>query len=455
MAGPTPVSALIHAATMVTAGVYMMVRANTFFHNAELTSFIVAIIGAGTALMAGFIALGQWDIKKVLAYSTVSQLGFMVAAVGVHAYVPAMFHLVTHAFFKALLFLGSGSVIHGVEHGHHHVHEHGHGDDDHHDEDDEDAFDPQDMRNMGGLAGKMPITAITYAFGALALAGIWPFAGFWSKDEILADSWSYAVGGGVGPLHALSAWIVLPTLLVAAFLTAFYMGRQYWLVFMGRPRTEAAEEAPESSYWMTIPLMVLAFFSLTLGAMNQPGTHRFATWLEYSARHAHASSFLIVLALIATALAIGAIVLAVRIYGDNKGYVDGQDALERDGRFRTAFEVSNARLWWDEVYDAVFIMPFNRAGDFLANQLDWKWLHDDFHDALTSGFQRFGRVLAQPIDRGLIDGSVLGLGRLAEWGGNRLRRAQTGYVRLYAVVLLSGALLVLIFLLIPLFGNGG
>ena len=465
MAGPTPVSALIHAATMVTAGVYMMVRANTFFHNAELTSFIVALVGASTALMAGFIALGQWDIKKVLAYSTVSQLGFMVAAVGMHAYVPAMFHLVTHAFFKALLFLGSGSVIHGVEHGEHHAHEHhgdGHDAEHMHDEMGEpheevnpEPFDPQDMRNMGGLAGKMPITAITYAFGALALAGIWPFAGFWSKDEILADTWVYAVGGGYGPLHALSGWIVFPMLLVAAFLTAFYMGRQYWLVFMGLPRTEAAKQAPESSLWMTIPLMVLAFFSLTLGAMNQPGTHRFATWLEYSARHAHASQFLIILALIATALAIGAIVLAIRIYGDNKGYVDGQDALERDDRFATAFRASNARLWWDEAYDAVFIQPFNRAGGFLADRLDWKWLHDDFHDALTNGFQRTGQIFAKPVDQGAIDGTVLGLGRLAQWSSNRLGRFQTGYVRVYAVVLLSGALLVLIFLLIPLIGNGG
>ena len=155
MAGPTPVSALIHAATMVTAGVYMMVRSNVLFHNAELTSFIVTLVGASTALVAGFIAAGQFDIKRVLAYSTVSQLGFMVAAVGIGAYGAAMFHMVTHAFFKALLFLGSGSVIHGVEHGHHHAHHHDHHgdghDDDHHDEDE---FDPQDMRNMGGLSRK-------------------------------------------------------------------------------------------------------------------------------------------------------------------------------------------------------------------------------------------------------------------------------------------------------------
>ena len=188
MAGPTPVSALIHAATMVTAGVYLMVRANVFLwelnHAGYVLGLIITLVGAGTAIVAGYIALGQWDIKRVLAYSTISQLGFMVAAVGIGAYVAAMFHLVTHAVFKALLFLGSGSVIHGVEHGHHHAHEHGHGDD-HGDED----FDPQDMRNMGGLRKRMPITYLTYLVGTLGLAGIFPFAGFWSKDEILADAW--------------------------------------------------------------------------------------------------------------------------------------------------------------------------------------------------------------------------------------------------------------------------
>ncbi len=456
MAGPTPVSALIHAATMVTAGVYMMVRSNTFFHYAELTSFIVAIIGVSTALMAGFIALGQWDIKRVLAYSTVSQLGFMVAAVGVHAYVPAMFHLVTHAFFKALLFLGSGSVIHGVEHGHHHAHEHGHGHDEHgHDEHDahhdEEPFDPQDMRNMGGLYTRMPITFFTYLIGTLALAGIWPFAGFWSKDEILADAW--VAGVTEGGLHGLSGFIALAVLLVAAGFTAFYMWRQVELVFFGKPRTEAAENAPESVWWMTLPLIVLAFFSATLGLMNQPGTHRFATWLEYSARHAHASQFQILLALVALAVGLGAIFFARSIYGNARGFVEGEDALERNPATRRIFQAANARLWWDEVYFAVFINPFIAAGKFLADKLDWKWLHDDFHNGLTRGFQRAGRALATPIDQGAIDGTVLGIGRFAQWAGGKLRQPQNGFVRNYGVWLLSGALLVLLFLLIPLFGN--
>ena len=448
MAGPTPVSALIHAATMVTAGVYMMVRANTFFDYADVTSFIVTIIGVVTALVAGFIAIGQWDIKRVLAYSTVSQLGFMVAAVGVHAYVPAMFHLVTHAFFKALLFLGSGSVIHGVEHGHHHVHQHGHG----HAE----AFDAQDMRNMGGLAGKMPITFMTYVIGTLSLAGIFPLAGFWSKDEILADAWAFGMGGGSNLLHSLSGFIALFGLLAAAGFTAFYMWRQVELVFFGEPRTEAAEHAPESTPWMTVPLVVLAFFVITLGAMNTPWGHRFATWLEYSARHAHASQFQILLAIIALVVGISGIYLARTLYGGQRGYdaERDEDALQQTP-LAPAWHAANKRLWWDEAYFAVFINPFIGAGKFLADVIDWRFLHDDFHDLLTAGFQRAGQMLATPVDRGVIDGSVLGLGRFAQWAGDRMRQPQNGFVRSYGVWLLSGAILVVIFLLIPIFQNGG
>ena len=197
MAGPTPVSALIHAATMVTAGVFILVRSNVFLwelnHGGYVIGMVITLVGAGTALMAGYIALGQWDIKRVLAYSTISQLGFMVAAVGIGAYVAAMFHLVTHAVYSrrcsssaaARLFMVSSTVIiYAHEHGHEHDDdEHG---DDHHDDED---FDAQDMRNMGGLRKRMPITYITYLIGTLALAGIFPFAGFWSKDEILADAW--------------------------------------------------------------------------------------------------------------------------------------------------------------------------------------------------------------------------------------------------------------------------
>lgn len=462
MAGPTPVSALIHAATMVTAGVYMLVRSNVFLDYAPVAKFVIAMIGALTALMAGFVALGQWDIKRVLAYSTVSQLGFMVASVGIGAYVPAVFHLVTHAFFKALLFLGSGSVIHGVEHGHHHVHEHAHGhghDDEHHDEHHhEEHFDPQDMRNMGGLAGRMPITFITYLIGTLALAGIYPFAGFWSKDEILADAWIIGVNveGKYPAITSLSSFIVLAILLVAAGFTAFYMWRQIELVFFGKARTEAAEHAPESAASMLIPLVVLGFFSLTLGAMNQPGTHKFADWLMYSAKNAHPGIFQLWLAIIALSVGIGAILLARSVYGAGKGFVDGKDALERNPSTAGLFSLANARLYWDEAYFALFINPFIAAGNWFAKTLDWKWLHDDFHDGITAGFQRLGKLLAKPVDAGVIDAAVLSMGRFVNWSGVQMRRMQNGYVRTYAVVLLSGAILVvLISLIIPLFQTGG
>src|SRR6187397_819850 len=202
MAGPTPVSALIHAATMVTAGVYLITRSAPLYMLVPQAQYIVALTGAVTALFAATIAVGQYDIKKVLAYSTISQLGFMVAAVGIGAFGAGMFHLVTHAFFKALLFLSAGSVILGIERGHHHAwhahheeasetdkhHEPHAGHDSHTSTGHEEVFDPNDMRNMGGLRKTMPVTFWLYMIGTLALSGIWPFAGFWSKDEILADA---------------------------------------------------------------------------------------------------------------------------------------------------------------------------------------------------------------------------------------------------------------------------
>jgi NADH-quinone oxidoreductase subunit L len=241
MAGPTPVSALIHAATMVTAGVYLVARSAPLYTLAPAAQTTVALVGAVTALFAATIAVGQYDIKKVLAYSTISQLGFMVAAVGMGAFVAGMFHLVTHAFFKALLFLSAGSVILGVERGHHHLaHQAGHADSSH-----EEVFDPNDMRNMGGLRKQMPVTFWVYLVGALALAGIFPLAGFWSKDEILADAFTK---------FPAVYWL----LTIAAFLTAFYMGRQVWMVFFGAPRHAAAEHAEESPRVITVPLMILA-----------------------------------------------------------------------------------------------------------------------------------------------------------------------------------------------------
>ena len=252
MEGPTPVSAMIHAATMVSAGVYAVIRmfpllTAGWHEGAALlpTMNVVAFIGAFTALFAATIAVAQNDIKRVLAYSTISQLGFMVAALGIGAYIAAVFHLITHAFFKALLFLGSGSVIHGMEHGVLHT-------GDHH-------VDPQDMFNMGGLRKKMPITFWTFLIGGFALSGFPVLtAGFWSKDEILADAF---VNGHLA---------VFITLAAAAFLTAFYTMRQITLTFLGEARTKEAEHAQETPWTMTVPLMVLAFFAITYGWVGIP-----------------------------------------------------------------------------------------------------------------------------------------------------------------------------------------
>jgi NADH-quinone oxidoreductase subunit L len=474
MAGPTPVSALIHAATMVTAGIYLMVRSNVFFAAADVTSFLVTVVGVLTALVAGFIALGQWDIKRVLAYSTVSQLGFMVAAVGIGAYGAAMFHLVTHAFFKALLFLGSGSVIHGVEHGHHHVHEHAHGHDSAHDSEahasaaktdvgghaHEEEFDPQDMRNMGGLAQRMPITYITYLIGTLALAGIWPFAGFWSKDEILADSW---LAGIVD--NNVAGFIALAGLLLAAAFTAFYMWRQVEMVFHGRPRSEAAAHAPESHWTMTTPLVILAVLAVVAGFMNMPGNagiptlgldhilglHQFGSFLEHSVYNLHSADFQPVIAITALALAIGAIFLARSIYGLNRSVTpDRRDPLEANPAFRQGWQLANARMYWDETYRRLFENPFNRASVFLSDTLDWAFWHDYVHDTVIfKGFNAIARLLAEPVDQGIIDWVVNGVGRLVRWVSSGLRLTQTGYVRTYAVSLVFGVILVLIVLLWP------
>ncbi len=474
MAGPTPVSALMHAATMVTAGVYLLVRANVFLDLVPEARLVIAIIGGLTALVGGFTALGQWDIKRVLAYSTVSQLGFMIAAVGIGAYVAAIFHLATHAVFKALLFLGSGSIIHGVEHGHHELHGHGHGHDDHghddhHDEHHDDNFDPQDMRNMGGLAGRMPATFVTYLIGTFALAGLPIFAGFWSKDEILADAWHEAFFGH-SFVDTLGGFLVLGMLLVAAGFTAFYMWRQIQMVFFGEPRSEAAAHAPESSLWMTVPLVILAIGATFVGLINVPkGAWPFTIFYEdYAFKHflegvipsvttGESLYFNWLLAGIATGIAAVAIFTAHRIYAGNKAVVNrdehnlGEDPLFANRGTRQAWSFANARMYWDEFYGAVIEQPFNRAGDFLANVIDWNFLHDYFHDrVIKRGFDAVGNFLKEPIDLGLIDGIVNGVGRVVAFFSGRFRGMQTGYVRTYALTLLLGVVVVVLLMLVPL-----
>src|SRR3954464_16019940 len=263
MAGPTPVSALIHAATMVTAGVYLVARTNVLFALAPLSSTVVAGIGALTALFAATIGLRQYDIKKVLAYSTVSQLGYMFLGVGTGAYASGLFHLATHAFFKALLFLGAGSVIYSMHHAYHATHSHA---------------DAQDMRNMGGLKQYMPLTFWVMLIATLAIAGIPPFSGFFSKDEILAAA--YARGGSI-PVY----YVFYGMGLLAALLTAFYMARLIAMTFLGQNRTGEQERSHlhDAPWVMTGPLVVLAALSAIGGLLNLPsflGGGALEHWLE-------------------------------------------------------------------------------------------------------------------------------------------------------------------------------
>ena len=386
MAGPTPVSALIHAATMVTAGLYMMARSHVLFEMAPATQNFVALIGAITALWAGLIALTQNDIKKVLAYSTVSQLGFMVAAAGMGAYVASVFHVFTHAFFKALLFLAAGSVIHGMEHRAHATHAHG--------------ADPQDMRNMGGLKSKMPITFWTFVIGGLALAGIPPLAGFWSKDEIMVAAGQHNI-------------LVFILLTISAALTAFYTGRQLAMVFYGKPRTEDAEHAVESSSTMTVPLMALAFFAVIAGFFNFPvegggGLHH----LLESVIHEEALGFNVILALFFTALAAGMLWLSFTIYKAAYDRPDTPDPLTRLGSF---YQLSLDKFRIDELYRTVFIKPF----------------------------YAFSSLFAQVLDLGGIDGVVNGIGSLVRRAGNSLRTIQTGFVRSYGLMMFVGVVVIL------------
>ncbi|GAB4578472.1 MAG: NADH-quinone oxidoreductase subunit L [Anaerolineales bacterium] len=460
MAGPTPVSALIHAATMVTAGVYLVTRSYPIFEASHLAQTIVATVGAVTALFAATIAVGQYDIKKVLAYSTVSQLGFMVAAVGMGGFVAGMFHLVTHAFFKALLFLGAGSVILGVERGHHPLEStgdapasghgkgkkkgthgaegtHGKGNDAHHEAGHHDdhgdhhaPFDPQDMRNMGGLWKIMPTTFWVYLMGTLALAGIFPFAGFWSKDEILLDA-SHEF-----PL----AYYLLST---AAFFTAFYMGRQIWMVFFGKPRTDAAKHAKESPRLITIPLMVLAFLSIFGGALNLPGTHAFGHWLEHTMGHAaHSLEFEMPIALISSGLALAAIAIAWFFYG-RKPMASPEEVDPMRRLLGPIFIGMNAKWWVDEFYGWLIIRPYQRLAVFLADKVDWDFWHEWFHDSVISaGFQGLARLLADPIDLGFVD-------RVSYWlaeGTNNLSgllsRVQNGFARNYALMVFMGVVVI-------------
>jgi NADH-quinone oxidoreductase subunit L len=440
MAGPTPVSALIHAATMVTAGVYLVARSAPLYVEVPAAQATVALVGAATAFFAATIAAGQYDIKKVLAYSTISQLGFMVAAVGMGAFVAGMFHLVTHAFFKALLFLSAGSVILGVERGHHHA-AHGHSDHE------EEIFDPGDMRNMGGMRKTMPTTFWVYLIGAIALAGIPPLAGFFSKDEILADA--FKVGFTEG--HAFGIWVYI-LLTIAAFFTAFYMGRQIWMVFFGEPRHEAAAHAEESPLVITVPLMVLAGLSILGGALNLPGLHTFTHWLEHTFETVgapiHPGEFNLTVALSSTALALLAIWLAWTLYGRkplSKGQADPLKA-----RLGLLFKGMENKWWVDELYWAVILNPYIALARFLAEVIDWQFWHDWFHEKVIAGTYNWlsSTVLNLWADQKGIDAFANGLADWTKGLSAQLRRLQTGFVRNYALAVFTGVVVIIGYLIL-------
>ncbi len=365
MAGPTPVSALIHAATMVTAGVYMVCRMSFLYASSTTALIVVATVGLLTALVAAFMAFAQTDLKKVLAYSTVSQLGFMFVAAGTGNWTAAIFHLGTHAFFKACLFLGAGSVMHGMEHG--------------------GSTTPGDITTMGGLRKHMKITRITFMVSCLAIAGIFPFAGFFSKDEILGGAFNVHPPGW--PIwYGKLLWAGL---LVAALGTAFYMWRLYFLVFSGDERSEHAKHAHESPKSMTVPLAVLAILAAVAGfiglphlSMKLPGiTHGLSTWLERSVvstwndpltgnEHiaGHASDNQTFL-LMGVALAVGVlgIGLAWMFYG--KGPTPTVGRLV-DGPLQPIYQASRSKLWIDEIYDATIVRPFRWVAHGLFEIVD-------------------------------------------------------------------------------------
>ena len=394
MEGPTPVSALIHAATMVTAGVFLLVRAAPLLEHADpAVTTLIAVVGALTALFAATVACAQDDIKKVLAYSTVSQLGYMVLAVGSGAYVAAIFHMVTHAFFKALLFLGAGSVIHGMH-------------------------DEQDMKRMGNLRKWMPVTWFTFLVGWLAISGVPPLSGFWSKDEVLAGAWAKS------PL----LWAVG---LLVALMTAYYMSRQVFLVFYGEDRwrhagdehAERADDAhhgssePHESPWtMTLPLVVLAGLAAVGGLLNLPlfkATLFLEHWLEPSLGHVEHHS-------LATGTKVGLAVAATLAALAGLGIA----------------------------YSTWFKRRPEENENLEPAILERAWRYDEAVAAFVGGPGRATAAAAASADKNIVDGAVNGVATLVREGGGQLRKLQTGYVRNYALGLAAGVVVLLAWTLV-------
>jgi len=446
MEGPTPVSALIHAATMVAAGVYLIARTYPLYITAAeiggpaMTA--VALVGAFTAIFAATIGVAQDDIKRVLAYSTISQLGFMVAALGIGAYVAGAFHLITHAFFKALLFLSAGSVIHGVG--------------------------TNDMMNMGGLRKKMPITATVFIIGAVALAGIPPFAGFWSKDEILAHA--FERGFGEHPDQVASAVFVM--LAIAAFFTAFYMTRQIFLTFFGEGRDHhAVEHAHESPKVMWIPLAILAFFATVIGLINAPGISFFEQFVGEGGvlgitEHLEVTAFNPMIAGLSVGIALLGIALGYLVYGLRPVKSGQRDPLSR---VPVLWSVFRNKYWMDELYGIVIAQkegPAGRTGTvdsvrvqpgLLLYFVGWlsdvcfafdKWVVDGLVN-LAGALGRVFSTISGWIDKTFVDGAVNFVGMITNELGDGLKYIQTGRVQNYLLIAITGAtVIVFVFFLI-------
>jgi len=412
MAGPTPVSALIHAATMVTAGVYMIARLSALFVLAPATLDVIAVIGAATALFAATIGTTQNDIKKVLAYSTVSQLGFMFIAMGAGAFAVGVFHLMTHAFFKACLFLGSGSVIHAMHH-------------------------EQDMRKMGGLKKWMPQTYWTFVISTLAIAGIPFFSGFISKDEILWKAYSSG--------HTF-VWLAG---LCAAALTAFYMFRLVYMTFEGECRADhhTQEHIHESPLSMTAPLMILAFLAATAGVLNWPhalfGGSAFSTWLapvlEHGGAHdAHATvhaggehaveTIEYALMVVSVAIALAGIFVARAVYGTKTLSPDTVADLAGGKIYRTVYN----KYYVDELYEATVV-----NGTLALTRLS-AWFDSNIIDGIVNGSASVVRMVSWvngQFDKYVVDGMVNGVASATSFFGGRVRRLQTGSINAYLYVI--------------------
>ncbi|MEW6623266.1 MAG: NADH-quinone oxidoreductase subunit L [Bacillota bacterium] len=378
MEGPTPVSALIHAATMVAAGVYLVSRQFVLFANAEIALLVVAYVGGFTALFAATIAIVNSDIKRILAFSTLSQLGYMMMALGVGSVTAGMFHLTTHAFFKALLFLGAGSAIHAVH--------------------------SNSIWKMGGLYKKMPITTWTFVIGTLALAGIFPFAGFWSKDEILLVTRDAGFTG----LYILATFV--------AFLTAFYMFRLIFIAFFGESRSE--HEPHESPLSMTVPLLILAVFSIGAGFIGAPFLEKAFWALVYYGKPHHPVPDLLVMA-VSTGIALSGILLAWLIY--HKKYISAEKIKER---FLVVYTILENKYYIDEIY---------------------QWFFDKVVLVISSAFNWS--------DRNLVDGAAHGISDSIRAGGAKLRYIQTGSMQNYALVIFAATILLVIWMAIPVLGG--